>query len=184
MTGNKLFKTAGWCALAGGLLMLAAFISFPLGAGMFGGILEILGLLVLIFVFYALYVIHRVQSAGLSLAGLILGIAAIVVDVYSMINNGPVFLYNLWYTLLAAPFLIFGYLAYQNARMPRGLAVVALVAGVLFLVSGIGGFVAGTDFADNVSLIPFLLMFVWIFWLWRVFWSKSFADASPTPTVA
>jgi hypothetical protein len=177
MTNNKLFRTAGWCALASALLMLAAFISFPLGAGMIGGVLEILGLLVLIFVFYALYVAHRSEAKGLSLAGFILVVAAIVVDVYSMINNGPPFLYNLWYLLLSLPFLIFGFLAYKSTRMPRGLAVLALVAGIFFFIAGVCGFIVGTDFADNVSLIAILAMFVWQFWLWRVFLSKKFASA-------
>ena len=66
MTDNKFFRVAGWVTLVSALLMLAAFVSFPLGAGMVGGVLEILGLLGLIFVFYALNVAHRSQAKGLS----------------------------------------------------------------------------------------------------------------------
>jgi len=177
MTDNKFFRVAGWVTLVSALLMLAAFVSFPLGAGMVGGVLEILGLLGLIFVFYALNVTHRSQAKGLSLAGFILGVAAIAVDVYAMVNNGPPFLSNLWYFLFSLPFLIFGYLAFKGTKMPRGLAVVALVAGVFFLIAGVGGFLTGPDFADNISLIAILAMFVWQFWLWRIFLSKKFATA-------
>jgi len=177
MTNNKFFRNAGWCALVSALLMLAAFISFPLGAGMIGGVLEILGLLVFIFVFYALFVTHRADSAGLSLAGLIFAVAAIAIDIFVMINNGPSFLYNLWYLLLSLPFLVFGYLALRGTRLPRGLAALSLLAGVIFLISGISGFLVSADLADSISLFAILAMFVWQFWLWRVFWSKGFAAA-------
>jgi hypothetical protein len=177
MTENKLFRLTGWCALFGVLFMLAAMVSFPLGAGTLGGILEILFLLLLIIVFYGLYVAHRSESAGLALAGLLLLILAIGVDIVSMQNYGNALLGNLWYTLLSLPFLIYGFLAYRSARMPRGLAVVALLAGIFFFISGVGGFLVNPDFADNVSLISFLLMLVWLVWLWRVFLSKKFAAA-------
>jgi hypothetical protein len=177
MSNEKLFRTAGWGAFASALLNLGALVSYPLGLGFFGGVLETLGLLLLIFVFYALYVAHRSESKGLSLAGLVVSIVVIVVDVFVMITNGPAFLAKLWYLLISLPFLIFGYLAYQSAKLPRRLAVVALVAGVFLLISGVGGFIAGPDFADNVSLIGFLAMFVWQFWLWRVLSSKKFAEA-------
>jgi hypothetical protein len=176
MSNAKLFHTAGWGALASAVLMLAAIVSFMI-VPMLGGVLETLALLLLIFVFYALHVAYSAKAKGLSLAGLALGIAAVVVDLFSMANYGNAFLSNLWYVLFSLPFLIFGYLAYRDSRMPRGLAIAALLAGVFFLVSGVGGFFMGTDFADNLSLIAILAMLVWLFWLWRVFWSKKFSAA-------
>ena len=72
MSNNQLFRIAGWCALVTGVLMLA-FHVFPGGApAAVGTILTILVTLGLTIVFYALYVTHRAESAGLSLAGLIL----------------------------------------------------------------------------------------------------------------
>jgi len=176
MSNNKLFRNAGWCALAGAIFFIAAFVSFPLGLGMLGGIFEILSFLAVVVVFYGLYLTHGNEAKGLSLAGLVLAVAAIIVAIVVLVTNLPA-LANLWYLLLALPFLIFGYLAYRNDRMPRGLAIVELLAGVLFLVAGLGGFISGPDFADSLSLFAELLMLVWLFWLWRVFLSKKFSAA-------
>ncbi len=119
MSANKLFRTAGWCALAGAIAMIAAMVFFMI-APMVGGILEYISLLLLVFVFCALYVAHRAESKWLSLAGLILLIAAIGTDVFSMANYGNSTLGNLWYLLFSFPFLIYGFLTFRNARMPRG----------------------------------------------------------------
>lgn len=172
MTNNKFFRIAGRCALAGAILFIAAIVSFPLGLGMLGGIFEILSFLAVVVVFYGLYLFHSNEAKGLSLAGISLAVSAIIFAIVVLIANLPA-LANIWYLLLALPFLIFGFLAYRNDRMPRGLAIVELLAGALFLVAGVGGFFAGPDFADSVSLFAELLMLVWLFWLWRVFSSKK-----------
>jgi hypothetical protein len=174
MTNNKFFRTVGWFALAGAIFFLAAFLSFPLGLGMLGGLFEILSFLAIGVVFYSLYLAHSHEAKGLSLAGLVLAVAAILVAIVVLVTNLPA-LANLWYLLLGLPFVIFGVLAYRNDRMPRGLAIVELLAGALFLVAGVGGFFSGPDFADSVSLFAELLMLVWLFWTWRVFWSKKFS---------
>jgi hypothetical protein len=189
MSNNKLFRTAGWCALVGALSMVAAVVSFIFSgaapiAGMVGGILEYISLLLLVFVFYALSIAHRSESKGLGLAGLILLIVAIVVDVVAYVNYGNTILSNLWFLLLSLPFLIFGFLAFRSARMPRGLAVVALLAGVTSFISGVGGLLGNQAIADNVGSFPFLFMLIWEVWLWLVFVSKKFATASPEPAAA
>jgi hypothetical protein len=176
MTNYKFFRTAGWCALAGATFFITAFVSFPLGLGMLGGLFEILSFLAVVFVFYGLYLAHSHEAKGLSLFGLVLAVAAILTAIIVLVTNLPA-LANLWYLLLALPFLIFGVLAFRNDRMPRGLAIVELLAGALFLVAGVGGFFSSPDFADSVSLFAELLMLIWLFWLWRVFWSKKFAAA-------
>jgi hypothetical protein len=171
MPSNRFFRIAGWCALASALLLVAAAVSFPLGAGTVGGVLEIVFLLTLVFVFYALYVTHRSESRWLSLAGMILVFPAIGMDVASMTNYGNTLLGSLWYLLLSLPFLVFGFLAFGSAKMPRGLAVVALVIGVAYVVSGAAGLLGSQNLADSVSLIPMVLTLVWLVWLCRVFLS-------------
>ena len=183
MSNTKLFRIAGWCALVAALSMLAAVVFFMI-APTVGGILEILFLLLLIVIFYALYVAHRSESKGLSLAGLILLIAAILVDVVSMQNYGNITLGNLWYLLFSLPFLIFGFLAFRSSRMPRGLAVLALLAGVTYFIAAVGGFLGSQAIAENVSSISILFVLAWLVWLWRVFLSKKMAAASPTPAAA
>lgn len=183
MSGYKLFRTAGWCALASAVLMVAAMVSFFI-AGLVGGILEVISLMLLIFVFNALYVAHHTESKGLSLAGLILLIAAIGVDIVSMANYGNTTLSNLWYLLLSLPFLIFGFLAFRSPRIPSGLAVVACLTGVTYLISGVGGLLGSQAIADNVSLLSILFMLVWLVWLWRVFLSEKMATSIPEAVAA
>ena len=172
MSNDKFFKIAGWCALGCVVAMVAAMI-FLLIAPALGVVLEILFLLMLAFVFYALYVTHRSESSNLSLAGLVLAGIAILADLISLLSEGTVFLVSLWYLLLALSLLIFGYLAWSSSKMPRGLAIAALVAGGFYLLAGFSGFLGNAAFAGTVSLIAILAMFVWLIWLWRVFWSKN-----------
>lgn len=183
MNNNNFFRITGWCAFAAALAMLGAVISFML-APILGGILEYLFLLLLIVVFYGLYVTHRSESKGLSLTGLLLLLIAIVVDGISMSNYGNPTLSNLWYLAFSLPFLIFGFLGLRSPRLPRGLTVLALLTGGIYLVSGVGGFLAGPAFADNVSSVAILSVLAWLVWLWRVFLSAKFASTLPVATPA
>jgi hypothetical protein len=184
VSNNKLFRIGGWCALAAAFTMLAAVISFMLSggypaAGLVGGILEYISLLLLIFVFFALYADFRSESKGLSLVGLILLVVAIVVDVFANFSNGNTILSNLWYLVLSLPFLIYGYLTFRSPSMSRGFAIAGLLTGITYLIAGIGGFLGNQNIADSVSIISALLMLVWEVWLWRVFWSKSDIKTAP-----
>ncbi len=172
MTNDKLFKIAGWCALGCVAAMVAALI-FLMFVPSLGVILEILFLLMLIVVFYALYITHRAESSNLSLVGLVLAGIAILADLVSLLSEGTVFLVSLWYLMVALALLIFGYLAWRSSKMPRGLAIAALVSGGFFLLAGFAGFLGSAGFAGTVSLIAIIAMFVWLIWLWRVFWGKK-----------
>lgn len=172
MSNNKLLRIAGWCAIGGAVFIVAAFI-FSLIAPSIGLIFEILFILMLLVVFYALFVSHRSESKNLSLVGLVLAVVAVLVDLLSLVIPENASFINFWYIFIALAFLVFGYLAYRSSKMPRGLAVVAIIAGVFFLIGGLAGFTGSTTFAGTISLIATLIMAVWLFWLWRVFWSKK-----------
>jgi hypothetical protein len=168
---SRLSRLAGWAALLSGIFMLLAVVSFPLGAGMLGGALEVIFLLLTILVFYALYLAYRPESAGLSLAGFVLLVLAIVADLISMVNYGNALLSNVWYSLFCLPFLIFGVLAYRDSRMPRGLAVVSVLTGAAYLIVAVAGWLGQQPVIDTVELLAILLVLAWLFWIWRVFWS-------------
>jgi hypothetical protein len=140
MTNSKLFRFAGWSALFSAIFMLVAMVSFPLGAGLRGGIFEIIALLLTIVVFWALHVIYRSQSSGLSLAGLVLMVIALVVDVISMSFYSNTVLGNLWYLLFSLPFLIVGFLANRDGRLHRVLTIGTLLIGIFLFVGGVAGF--------------------------------------------
>jgi hypothetical protein len=176
MKNNQLFRIAGGCALVVALLMLAIHVVPSGTASIIGMILSMGTMLGLTFVFYALYVAHRTESAGLSLAGLILWILSFGLNLIGFfvttVNNSLSAVGSL---LWALPFLIFGYLAYRSARMPRGLAVLALVTGVVYLLLGVAGFMGSAGVINGGNLVGDILMLGWLVWLGVVFLSKKFA---------
>jgi hypothetical protein len=190
MFGKNLYRNAGWCALAAAILLVASSITFILSGEaltgvMVGVILLDIGLLLMAFVFYALYIVHRPESKVLGLAGLILWVISIGVSMASGTNSGNIPLNSLWNLLISLSFLIFGFLAWRSTRMPRGIAVVAILAGAIALIAGIGGLLGNLTILGNLSAFSQLFMLVWTIWLWRVLLSKKFAaSASPVPAAA
>ncbi len=174
MPDAKLFRIAGWCALLSVLLLVGAIFSFAIAEWVGVGF-EYASLLALLVVLYALYVVHRRDSAALSLVGLILLPVALVADAVSGANYGNATLVNIWYLTFSLPFLVFGFVIFRSARMPRGVAVLALLVGFVYLVAGAGGFLQGADFADSVSALALLPMVVWLVWLGRVLLSGRLA---------
>jgi hypothetical protein len=184
MKNNQFFRIAGWCALVVALLMLAIHV-VPSGApGIVGLILTIAILLGLTFVFYALYVAHRTESAGLSLAGLILWILAFGLNLISLVSNVSTFLGYVGSLFWLLPFLIFGFLAYRSNRMPRGLAVVAFLAGISLLIATVAGMMGSEGVVNVVALVADIFMLLWLVWLGVVFLSKKFTAANPVPATA
>jgi hypothetical protein len=178
MSNNNLFRIAGWSAFVTALVMLA-FHVFPGGApASLAVILSIVTFLGLTVVFYALFVTHRPESAMLSLAGLALWLIVLVLELVGLVTNSvSMFLSNLGSLLWALPFLIFGFLAWRSTRMPRGVAVLALLAGAVSLVLGIVGFMGSAAIFDSGNLVLDILMLAWVVWLGIVFLSKKFAAA-------
>jgi hypothetical protein len=62
--------------------------------------------------------------------------------------------------------------------MPRGIAVLVLLVGVITFAAGIIGLLGNPDMADNLKQFSILFMLAWEVWLRRVLWSKKFAAAS------
>jgi hypothetical protein len=175
---NKNLRLAGWSALLAAVLMVVAMVSFPLGAGMLGGVFEITALLLTIVVFYGLFIILRSESTSLGLTGLVFAGLAVAVDVVSMLSYGNTFFASLWYLLFSLPFLIYCFLTFKSTKMPRVLALGTLLIGGLLFVGGVAGFLGSQAVADNVTIIPFLLILVWLVWLWRLFLSERMAPAA------
>jgi hypothetical protein len=177
MKNNQLFRIAGWCAIIVGLLMVG-FHVVPSGVSGAVGLVLTLGVLLgLTVVFYALYVAHRTESAGLSLAGLVFWILALVVNLFGMVNTISTFLGVLGSFFWLLPFLIFGYLALKSSRMPRGLGVVALLAGLSLLIATVAGIMGNESIVNVVALVADVFMLAWTVWLGVVFLSKKFTAA-------
>jgi hypothetical protein len=184
MNTNKLFQIAGWCALVTALLMVAIHVVPSGTAGGVGLITTIAFLLGITFVFYALYVAHRAESAGLSLAGLISWILAVGLNLISLVSKLSAVLMNIGLLLWLLPFLVFGFLAWRSKRMPRGLAVAAFLAGISLLIATIAGMMGSDSIVNVVNLVADIFMTAWLAWLAIVFLSKKFAAADPVPAAA
>jgi len=188
MENNRLFRTAGWCAFASALFMVLAMLSFIFAgaapsAGMVGMSFEVISLLLLVFVFYALAVAHQPESKWLGFTGVILLVVALIVDIVSQQVNNTM-LFGLWYLLFSLPFLIFGYLGFRSAWMPRVLAILALLAGLTYFIAGVVGLLGNSNLADSISTLSILFVLVWSVWLWRVLISKKFAGPASEPVAA
>jgi hypothetical protein len=186
MVNDRLFRTAGWCALSSAIFLILALVSFMAAgaapsAGMVGMIFEILSLVLVVYVFYALSVAHRPESKWLGLAGTIIMVVAIVVDLVSQQFNNNL-LFGLWYLLFSLPFLIFGYLGLRSARIPHALAVLALLGGGITFIAGFIDFLGNPGLADSIQSISILFTLAWEVWLWRLLVSKKFTAASPATT--
>ena len=188
MENQKLFRTAGWCAIASVLLTVLAMVSFIFSgaapsAGMIGMSFEVISLLLLVFIFYVLAIAHRAESKWLGFTGVILLVIALVVDIVSQQVNNTI-LFGLWYLLFSMPYLIFGYLGLRSARMPRWLAMLALLGGGITFIAGVIGLLGNPNLADNIQQFSILFMLAWAMWLWRVLISKKFAVPSSEPVAA
>ena len=177
MSNNSLFRTAGWCAALSVLFTVISFVMFSvMPTSPLSVVVAALALLVVTVVFYALYVLHRSESAGLSLFGLVAWIAAAAVNFASLFNMTNQALYGIASLLFALPLLVFGFLAYRSARVPRGLAVLALLGGVLWAITGAVSF-GGSSLGLALTLVSTIVWAAWLVWLWRFFSSGKLAKA-------
>lgn len=140
-------------------------------------ILAVIGVLVLTPVFYALYLVHRSESAALSLAGFILWIPAGILDIASLLSPANTLLYAIDSIVFSLPFFIFGFLEYRSTEMSRGLALVALLSGVFYLVAGVASFSGSETVGMIGGFVGLIFMLVWFAWLARIFLSKKPAVA-------
>lgn len=171
---NNLSRLGGIAAILGILLSIAYTIN-PVFLG-FGA------LAFAVFIF-ALYRIFSSESAGLSLAGAVVGIAgAALLAFLTLTSQFQTTQSNatqgmaMWATFFFPP-LVFGYLAYRHpgAGMPRTLGLIGLLGGVFGLLNAIFSLIGGGDWMNpnNPALSPFImgtyligmvLMLVWLAW--------------------
>jgi hypothetical protein len=135
--------------------------------------------LVFVVALVALYVVHRSEAPGLSLAAaLLLGIAlvaSIFVDPTDVTN--PILL--IMTACYGVGSLLLGWLAYRNPRLPRGLAVLLLLIGVLSLIMIVPMVVGAADVVDIANLVVGILYIVWALWLGWVFIKGAAAMSQP-----
>jgi hypothetical protein len=181
MSNKSLYQIAGWCALVSVVLTVVAFLMAQLAgeATLLTNVLNPVGwALLLLPVFYALFVVFRSESSTLSLLGLVLAVGYLALAIASGATQGNDALYAISIMVFALPLLIFAYIAYRSAKVPRGLVWVTLLAGVFSLISGafiLGGGTGAVGWITEIGEI--VLSWVWLLWLWRWFRSDELALA-------
>lgn len=159
MSSNNLARIAGWSAILSVVALVPAFLLAVANSGQdtsIGTTLFLLSTVLLAPVFYALYVFHRSQAQSIALVALVLGVLCIAAGVIAPTPTVNAMIFNASSLLGGIAILLFGYLGLGNPKMPRALAVVAILLGVASAVSIV---------VDIVGLGLIVLIVVWLLWL-------------------
>lgn len=170
MSNNNLFRYSGIAAISSAViyvLTLAVGIATGDASSTVGVILTIVSILLFLLVTYALYVVHRRESAGISLIALILAgggtIGGLFLDPTKITP-----LFGLVALVYGIGLALFGWLAYRSPKMPRGMGIVVIVTGVLALILAAVAFAGGgIEIFGLVNLILTVPYVVWLIWLGR-----------------
>ena len=167
MTSKVLARIAGWSSILSVLVFIVAFVLVAASSGTDTPLTIALFLISSVFiapVFYALYVFHRSQAQAITLTALIVGIIAVGLSVIAPTPTSNALLFNTSSVLFGIAILIFGYLGLQNAEMPRPLAIIAILTGIMALVAT-ALTLGALAIADLLSLAFIVLFLVWASWL-------------------
>ncbi len=174
MSNRSLFRFAGWSAI---LSVVFSFAMFAFVQGGRGGMFMAVSIIASFFsavVFYALYVFHRPQSAALSLAMLVCGILALVLE---NVGSGPETTLGVITNIIyGASFLLVGYLGVGNSHMPRWLAICAFVVGASCILFGLANALRLSTLGSITEMLQFAS---WIVWSVGILISFAFAKALP-----
>jgi hypothetical protein len=172
MSNNNLYRIAGYAAILTTVLWLGGFGIGAVNPALVAPLLAVASIVFLVVV-YALYVVHRSESSGLALGAALFTVVGLTVSLLAGDPSVPAnaMMYGISAVVFGVGIILFGWLAYKSSKMPRGLAIAALIGGALSLIAGffyLGG--AGLlDLANTLnfgSIVPF---FVWMIWLGRLF---------------
>jgi hypothetical protein len=128
---------------------------------------------------YALYVLHRRESAALSLAALLLLGVSMVASTFvdpTDLSNPIVLALTVCYGLGA---LLLGWLAYRSPQLPQGVAILALIMGVLSLAMLAPMTMGAAELVGIINLIVGLLYVVWLVWLGWILIKIPLATVQP-----
>lgn len=178
---NNLNRFTGWSAILSAIATIIGavtlFIFFSVGDpyGKINDVSSIVIGLTAIPILFALYQIHRPSAPTVSLIAFLIGavatlIAALVQTL--LVINGTNFgeVVTVMFGMFGASLVTFGWLAYSNRTMPRGLAWTGLAAGIGCVLVNIGFILGGenhplTYIGGALAVIAYP---VWTFWLGRV----------------
>lgn len=179
MSNSNIFRIAGYASILTIVLWLGGFGIGAVNPALIGPVLAIASMVFLVVV-YALYVAHRAESSGLALAAALLTAVGLILSILAGDPSTPNnILYAVSSIIFGVGIILFGWLAFNSAQMPRGLAIAALIAGALSLIAGFL-YMGGAGMLDIANLLNFgsiIPFFVWMIWLGRIFLTNKRATA-------
>lgn len=174
MSNRSLFRFAGWSAI---LSVAFSFAMFAFVGGGRGGMFMVVSIIASFFsavVFYALYVFYRPQSAAVSLAMLVCGVLALVLE---NIGSGPETTLGVITNIIyGVSFLLIGYLGVGNSQMPRWLTICAFVVGASCILFGISNALGLSTLGGITQMLQFVS---WIVWSVGILIRFAFSKAVP-----
>jgi Domain of unknown function (DUF4386) len=188
MPSRTFLHVAGWAALFSAvaivLMVATAILGATLRLGNTFSVVVVILMALLSVVALALYLILRSAAPAMSLAATAIGIlgmlltgavhvlamaSAISPDQFNTTGEGigPAGI-GLW-------LLLVNYLALRSKALPRGLTWIGLIAGVGWLLSGVGALIGGSqDLPFSIGPLGiFLVSPIWAIWLGRRLLAKS-----------
>lgn len=184
MREATLFRLAGWSAYFNAtvftLSLVALMLFFSIG-GFWGSLndsLSVFWVLSFIPLAAALYQINRSVNGPISLAGSVIGIAAIIVFavlqtllVFSIVRFEQTFSAVLTMTALIGLFaVIHAFLARAGHTLPQGLIWVMIIYGIASLIGALGFQIGGEQ--HPLAMIGLLLTaisgLIWVIWFGRL----------------
>jgi uncharacterized membrane protein len=172
MTSNVLRRVAGWSGIASALVFILAFGLTASNAqnptGSLGLILFAASNILSLPLLYGLFVLFRGQSLqAVNFVALIAGVVSNLAGIFGPTPDSDPLLFNSSFLLFCVSILCFGYLGYQNAKLPRAAAILALVIGILGVVNLILNFTS--NMGDLLGLAVAGLDIVWSIWVGVLF---------------
>ncbi|SRR5258707_15515046 len=184
MTHAKLSGYAGWSALVSaiasilGLVTLIVFFSLGEPWGTINDISSVVQALSILPVLLVLYRLQRDEAPFISLAvfgigvfGMLIAIvfqSLLIIRVITFAQTAVVS--PVAFGLLGIPLLWYGYRAYASGTLPRGLALLSMLAGAGFVALIIGVILGGQEHPLTAigGLIAGVCYPVWAVWLGRI----------------
>jgi hypothetical protein len=182
MNTQSLFRYAGIAAVISIVAFLLA-LALPAVPGAANGTLAMvvyaINLLTSLVPLFALYVVHRSEAPGLSLAAFVAAAASSLLSFGVDPTNMASPLMLAVTVLYALGSLLYGWLGVRSPRLPHGIGVMALIVGGLAALSAIAALAGAFGPAGMLMMVANLAWVAWFVWLSYYFLtSKSPAAAA------
>lgn len=167
MSSNVLARIAGWSSILSVLLFVPAIALTVMNSGKdtpLATVLFLLSTAVLAPIFYALFVFHRARAQTVALIALVLGIISVVAGIIAPTPTSNAMIFNASSVLGGIALVLFSYLGFQNAKMPRALSIIGILLGVVSILSGV---LSSMGMILGSLLLP--LFIVWLLWMGWLF---------------